>query len=60
MTEKKKRTQMTFDINPEIHHQVKILAAIRNISANLWVERAIRDRIAKETQYDKKSNMSEL
>lgn len=54
MTDKKKRTQMTFDINPEIHHQVKVLAAIRNISMNLWVARAINDRIAKETKYDDK------
>ena len=41
MIEKKKRTQMTFDIQPEIHHKVKILAAIRNISINLWAQRAI-------------------
>jgi predicted HicB family RNase H-like nuclease len=54
MNEKKKRTQMTFDIHPEIHQQVKILAAIRNISMNLWVARAINDRIAKETKYDDK------
>jgi predicted HicB family RNase H-like nuclease len=55
MTENKKRKQMAFDINPDIHQQVKILAAIRNISVNLWVARAINDRIAKETKYDDKS-----
>jgi predicted HicB family RNase H-like nuclease len=54
MTDKKKRTQMAFDINPEVHKQVKVLAAMRNISINLWVARAISDRIAKETKYDEK------
>jgi predicted HicB family RNase H-like nuclease len=53
MIEKKKRTQMAFDIQPEIHTQVKVLAAIRNISVSLWVTRAIKDRIVKETKYDK-------
>lgn len=55
MTDKKKRTQMTFDIHPHVHHKVKILAAIRNISMNLWVARAINDRIEKETKYNDKS-----
>ncbi len=55
MTEKKKRTQMAFDINPEMHQQVKILAAMRNISMNLWIARAINDRIAKENKYDDKT-----
>ena len=41
MIEKNKRKQMAFDINPEIHQKVKILAAIRNISINLWVQRAL-------------------
>ena len=54
MIENKKRTQITFDINPEIKQQVKILAALRNISINLWVARAINDRITKETKYDEK------
>jgi predicted HicB family RNase H-like nuclease len=52
MIENKKRTQITFDINPEIKQKVKILAALRNISINLWVSRAINDRITKETKYD--------
>lgn len=50
----KKRTQMAFDINPEVHREVKILAAMRNISINLWMARAIRDRIEKEKKYDEK------
>lgn len=54
MEDKKKRTQIAFDVNPEVHKQVKILAAIRNISMNLWIARAINDRILKETKYDDK------
>ena len=50
MEDKKIRKQMTFDVSPEIHQQVKVLAAVRNISINLWMARAIQDRIAKETK----------
>jgi len=52
--EKKKRKQMAFDVSAEMHQQVKILAAIRNISVSLWIARAIADRIAKEVKYDDK------
>lgn len=54
MEDKKKRKQMAFDVTPELHQKVKILAAMRNISINLWLARAINDRIAKEAQYDNK------
>ncbi len=50
MTDKKKRKQMAFDVSLEIHTQIKILAAARNISINLWMARAIQDRIVKETK----------
>jgi predicted HicB family RNase H-like nuclease len=53
--EKKKRKQMAFDVSPEIHQQIKILAAYRNISINLWMARAIADRIAKEIKSDERS-----
>ena len=46
---------MAFDISPEMHQQVKVLAAMRNRSMNLWIARAINDRIAKENKYDDKS-----
>ena len=52
--ENKKRTQIAFDVNPEIRTQIKILAAIRNISMNCWLMRAIQDRIVKETKYNEK------
>ncbi len=48
-----KRYQMAFDVHPEIHKMVKILAVKRNISINLWMDRAIRDCIAEQTKYDK-------
>lgn len=48
-----KRKQMAFDVRPEIHQQIKILAARRNITINMWMARAIHDRIAKETAHDK-------
>ena len=54
MEDKKKRKQMAFDVSLEMHTQIKILAAIRNISINLWMARAIQDRIAKETKNDDK------
>jgi len=44
----KKRKQIAFDINPEIHQIIKILAAKRGISINLWLHRAIQERIKKE------------
>jgi predicted HicB family RNase H-like nuclease len=52
--DEKKRKQMAFDVSPEIHQKIKILAAMRNISINLWMARAINDRIAKENRYDEK------
>lgn len=55
MEEKKKRKQMAFDVSPDIHQKIKILAAMRNISINLWMARAIQDRIAKEMKCDEKN-----
>lgn len=52
MTEKKKRTQMTFDISPEIHHKIKIIAAIRNISINLFAQRALIKEISRYERND--------
>ncbi len=54
MTEEKKRYQMAFDVSKEMHTQVKVLAAMRNISISCWIARAINDRIAKENRYDEK------
>lgn len=45
-----KRKQIAFDILPEIHKQVKMLALMRNISMNIWMKRAIINQIKKETR----------
>ena len=48
--EMSERKRIVFDVHPELHTQVKVLAARRNISMNLWLMRAIADRIKKETR----------
>ena len=52
-----KRKQMAFDINPEIHQKVKILAATRNVSINLWVQRAIIREIDRQLRNENQENM---
>lgn len=47
-SDKKKRTQINFDIHPELHKEIKIRAARKNISMNLWIIRAIYSYIRKE------------
>lgn len=44
----KKRKQIVFDIHPDLHQQIKILAAQCNISMNLWMTRAIIQKIARD------------
>jgi hypothetical protein len=41
MINKQKRFQMAFDVSQEMHTEVKVLAAMRNISISLWVQRAL-------------------
>lgn len=38
---KPKRTQIAFDIQPDIKTRIKIACAKRNISMNAWIKRAI-------------------
>lgn len=54
----KKRKQITFDIHPEIHHKVKVLAATRNISINLWVHRALIREIDRQQRSEYQENMA--
>jgi predicted HicB family RNase H-like nuclease len=58
MIPKKKRTQMAFDIQPEIHQKVKMLAVTRNISMNLWVHRAIVREIDRQLRSEHQENMA--
>lgn len=42
------RTQIAFDIDRETRNLVKIAAIRRNISMNLWINRAIYKELVKE------------
>jgi hypothetical protein len=44
----KKRKQITFDIDIETHTNVKMAATRRNISMNLWLNRAVLEKLKKE------------
>jgi len=52
MNDKKKRKQIAFDVTEEMHHQVKVLAAIKNISMNLFIQRALIREINRQTRND--------
>jgi len=43
-----KRVQIAFDVDSELRAQIKIVAAKRNISMNLWLIRAIVTALSKE------------
>lgn len=55
MEETKERKQIIFDIHPEIHRQIKVYSAMRNISMNNWMQRAINERLEKEKRHDKEN-----
>jgi predicted HicB family RNase H-like nuclease len=44
----KKRTQISFDIDQEVHRAIKIDAAQQLISMNLWLMRAIYKALRKD------------
>ena len=46
--EKKKRTQLSMDVDPELHRLIKMAATIRYISINKWVMRAIEKQLIQE------------
>lgn len=58
MEEYKKRVFMSFDIDPELRREIKVLAAIRGISVTSWLHRAIYERIRKEARDDKDGSQS--
>jgi len=41
MEEKKKRKQICFDVHPNLHKEIKLIALKENISMNLWIQRVI-------------------
>lgn len=56
MEEKKLKNQsrFIFDMAKDLHTEVKVIAARRNISMSLWVTRAIYEALKKEKQFDSK------
>lgn len=60
MEQDKKRKQIIFDVSEDIHREIKVFSAMRNITMNRWMQKAINERLAKETKYDEKGNLPEL
>jgi predicted HicB family RNase H-like nuclease len=54
---KNKRTQMAFDVHPDIHCKVKILAATKGVSMSLWIQRAIMREIDRQLRSENQENM---
>jgi predicted HicB family RNase H-like nuclease len=50
--DKKTKKRLMVEISDDIHQQVKIRAAQRNIPMRLWVARAIVAAIQNEQQYE--------
>lgn len=48
----KKRTQIAFDVQEDLRSRIKVVAARRNISMNLWLIRAIYEALRKEDRAD--------
>ena len=49
---KKKRCQITFDIDPEMKRIIKIMAADQCISVNLFVHRALQKAINRQIKIE--------
>jgi predicted HicB family RNase H-like nuclease len=60
MKEETKRKQMAFDVAPELHREIKKIAAHFGISINRWMARAIHDRLKKDTYNATKDDMPVL
>lgn len=52
--EERKIKRVVLDVTIDLHAEIKILAARRNISMNNWLHRAIYERIAKEKREEVK------
>lgn len=48
-----KRTQISFEINPRLHKDIKVRAAMQNITMNLWIMRALLAAIEREDKGEK-------
>lgn len=52
-SERKSPKRLVIDIDEEVHQQIKLRSAIRNITIRKWVSRALSEALKKEEQYDK-------
>ena len=50
----KNPSRFIFCMSAELRHEIKMVAARRNVSMSLWVTRAIYEALRKEKQYDTK------
>lgn len=46
------RKKIIFDVSADLHQQIKILAARRNMSMSLWLHRAIHAQLREDTKHD--------
>jgi predicted HicB family RNase H-like nuclease len=47
-------TKFLFRIDEDLHKEIKIRAAMRNVGMGHWIIQAIMERMAKEDRYGKK------
>lgn len=52
MEQDKKRKQIIFNVTENMHQQIKIFSAMRNITMNRWMQKAINERLEKEAKYN--------
>lgn len=48
----KKRTQICFNVQEEVKQFIKMNAALRGITMNLWIHRAIQKEIDRIKKYE--------
>lgn len=55
----KKKKRIIFEVPEELHKQIKISAALRNISMSLWITRELVRKLALEESLNTKGESSE-
>jgi len=44
----KVRKQIIFDVDPDLHAEIKAIAALKKITMNNWIHRAINEQFKKD------------
>jgi len=52
-------TKFLFRIDEDLHKEIKIRSALRNVSMGHWIIQAIMERLAKEKRYEEKQATKE-